>query len=113
MVASATRARAGLDKAFATTKPVLGYLYIEGRKANPERAKTARIVIENFKGKLLLIAGGDDQMWLTLDMANNIVTSRKAAGLETELRSFPKAGHLVGGDGYSPNDYSAPFRHGR
>ncbi|PXX41456.1 acyl-CoA thioester hydrolase/BAAT C-terminal domain-containing protein [Undibacterium pigrum] len=103
---------AGLDKAFATTQPVLGHIYIEGRKANPERAKAARIAVENFKGKLLLIAGGDDQMWPALEMANNIVTSRKAAGLETELLSFPKAGHLVGGDGYSPNDYQTPFAMG-
>lgn len=103
---------AGLDKAFATTQPVLGHLYIEGRKTYPERAKTARIAVENFKGKLLLIAGGDDQMWPALEMANNIVTTRKAAGLETELLSFPKAGHLVGGDGYSPNDYHTPFAMG-
>jgi dienelactone hydrolase len=103
---------AGLDKAFATTQPVLAHIYIEGRKAYPERAKAARIAVENFKGKLLLIAGGDDQMWPSLDMANNIVNSRKAAGLETELLAFPKAGHLVGGDGYSPNDYYTPFAMG-
>ncbi|MFZ6778933.1 acyl-CoA thioester hydrolase/BAAT C-terminal domain-containing protein [Undibacterium sp. Ji83W] len=103
---------AGLDKAFATTPPVLAHIYIEGRKAYPERAKAARIAVENFKGKLLLIAGGDDQMWPSAEMASNIVASRKAAGLETELLSFPKAGHLVGGDGYSLNDYSAPFAMG-
>ncbi|MCH8622237.1 acyl-CoA thioester hydrolase/BAAT C-terminal domain-containing protein [Undibacterium sp. TS12] len=104
---------AGLDKAFATDKPVLAHIYIEGRKAYPERTKAARIAVENFKGKLLLVAGGDDQMWPSAGMASNIVASRKAAGLDTELLSFPKAGHLVGGDGYSPNDYySSPFAMG-
>lgn len=104
---------AGLDKASATTPPVLAPIYVEGRKVYPERAKAARIAVEHFKGKLLLIAGGDDQMWPSAEMASNIVASRRAAGLDTELLSFPKAGHLVGGDGYSPNDYySSPFTMG-
>ncbi|MFZ6653896.1 acyl-CoA thioester hydrolase/BAAT C-terminal domain-containing protein [Undibacterium sp. TJN19] len=103
---------AGLDKAFATKVPVLAHIYIEGRKAFPEFAKAARIRMENFKGAVLLIAVGDDQMWPAADMATSIAATRKAAGLDTEVLLFPKAGHLVGGDGYSPNDYNTPFAMG-
>lgn len=44
---------------------------------------------------MLLIAGGDDRLWPGLDLAEDVVHRRDAAGLPTTLVSHPEAGHRL------------------
>ena len=46
-----------------------------------------------FPERLVLVAGGDDQVWPALPMAESMRARRAAAGLETVLVSDPEAGH--------------------
>jgi dienelactone hydrolase len=103
----------GIDQVFAPGRPpLLSLAYEAGRAAHPDRAAAARIPVERFKGRLLLIAGEDDRMWPSAQMARNIQATRDKAGLTTQLLAFPGAGHLVSGDGYTPVAYDGPFQLG-
>ncbi len=73
-----------------------------GRRAHPERLAAARIPVERFHGPLVLVAGGDDAVWPSLEMARNMVMTRRAAGLPTILVGETHAGHGLGGPGYDP-----------
>lgn len=61
----------------------------------------ARIHIENYRGRLPLIAGEDDQVCPCADMARAIARRRLAAGLATETRIYAGAGHYIAGDGFA------------
>ncbi|MCV2359888.1 acyl-CoA thioesterase/BAAT N-terminal domain-containing protein [Paucibacter sp. TC2R-5] len=74
----------------------------QGRVAHPERLAAARIPVENYAGPLLMIAGGDDQMWDSAGMARNIEASRKALGLPTTSLIYPGAGHGLSASGWAP-----------
>jgi hypothetical protein len=50
------------------------------------------IPVENID-HVLLVAGGDDQVWPALSMSESIKARRAAHGLETTLVSDPEAGH--------------------
>lgn len=76
--------------------------HLAGRAAFPNRLTAARIPIERFKGALLLVAGGHDQIWPSAEMAANIVAARRSAGLTTELVSASDANHFLGSPGTSP-----------
>lgn len=78
-------------------------IHEDGRAAHPEREAAARIPVEAFRGPVMLVAGEADREWRSGQMARNIAVTREAAGLETELRVYPKAGHDVGGDGWTPS----------
>lgn len=82
-----------------------------GRAAHPDAVARARIPIETYRGPVLVAGGGDDQVWASGAMAENIARSRAAVGLPTILRVYPDAGHLLGGDGWSPTTQidAAPF----
>ena len=73
-----------------------------GRAAHPDAVAAARIPIERFHGALLLAGGGDDQIWASGSMAASVARSRTAAGLATTTLIYPDAGHVLGGDGWSP-----------
>lgn len=62
------------------------------RVADPETVASATIPVERI-GDLLLVAGGDDQVWPSVDFAQQIVARRREHGLETELCTLPAAGH--------------------
>jgi Acyl-CoA thioester hydrolase/BAAT N-terminal region/BAAT / Acyl-CoA thioester hydrolase C terminal len=47
-----------------------------GRAANPDRVSAARIPAERYVEPMLLVAGGDDQLWDSGGMAKNISASR-------------------------------------
>ena len=51
----------------------------------------------------MLIAGGRDAQWNSTRAAANILRARTDAGLETEVRAYPEAGHDLVGDG-GPRD---------
>lgn len=80
--------------------------HLAGRAAYPNRLAAARIPIERFKGALLLVAGGHDQIWPSAEMAANIVAARRSANLTTELISAVDANHFLGAPGTEPVDDS-------
>jgi hypothetical protein len=61
----------------------------------------AAIPVERI-AQLLLVAGGDDQVWLSLGMAEAIRRRRDAHGLTTTLVSDPDAGHRTVLPGEAP-----------
>lgn len=70
-----------------------------GRAHHPECFAAARIPVERYRGRLLLIAGDLDRIWPSADMARAVAARRAASGLKTELVVYPDAGHALGGDG--------------
>lgn len=74
----------------------------DGRAAHPEREAAARIRVEHYRGRLMLVAGDDDRLWASGRMARNIAASRRAAGLDTTLLVFPGVGHDTAGNGFYP-----------
>lgn len=77
-------------------------IHEDGRAAHPDREAAARILVEDFPGPVMLVAGDADREWRSGQMARNVAASRSAAGRETELLIYPEAGHDVGGDGWAP-----------
>jgi dienelactone hydrolase len=73
-----------------------------GRAAHPLAAVRARIPMETFRGRLLLIGSMDDCVWASAMMAQNIAERRAEAGLKTSLLIFADAGHQLGGHGWDP-----------
>lgn len=73
-----------------------------GRADHPARVAAARIPVEQFKGPLLLVGAGDDQMWASGEMAQRIAETRRTAGLPTVLKVYPEAGHAITAPGWGP-----------
>jgi len=74
----------------------------KGRAAFPQAALAARIRVEDFKGPMFVAGGGDDQMWNSGAMAQNIVERRLEAGRRTVSLIFPDGGHMLNGTGWEP-----------
>jgi len=64
------------------------------------RADAARIPAERFQGELLMIAGGDDQVWPSVEFADRITFARM--GLLTRTVVAARAGHRVIFPGETP-----------
>jgi pimeloyl-ACP methyl ester carboxylesterase len=60
-----------------------------------DRVPAARIPVDRIAGEVVLVAGGDDRLWPSIEFAEAIVRRREAAGLATTLVSHPEAGHRV------------------
>lgn len=75
-----------------TDPPAYDGLYRSSRRRFTERVAAAAIPVERI-GRLLLVAGGDDRVWPSLEMAAAIEGRRAAHGLETVLVSDAEAGH--------------------
>jgi dienelactone hydrolase len=73
-----------------------------GRADHPAAVEPARIRVEDIAGPVLVIGGGDDQVWDSGGMASAIAARRAAAGRPTEALIYPQAGHAIGGPGWSP-----------
>jgi len=58
-------------------------------------AEAARIPVEAITADVLLAAGGDDQVWPSLEHARAIATRRSAAGRPTQIVTDPAAGHQL------------------
>ena len=63
--------------------------------ADAATVDAARIPVERFHGDLVLVAGGDDQVWSSVTAARAIAARRAAHGLETVVVEDPHAGHPV------------------
>ena len=59
----------------------------------PELVGAASIPVERIRGSVVLVAGGDDQVWPAVDFAHEIADRRTAAGLATDVVTHPDAGH--------------------
>lgn len=62
------------------------------RIADPETVANTAIPVERID-ELLLVAGGDDQVWPSVDFAERIIARRQEHGLETTFSTLPEAGH--------------------
>lgn len=78
-----------------TDPPAFAPSYRHSLATYPERATAALIPVERVFGDVLLVAGGDDQVWPALESARSIETRRATYGLPTTLVSHPGAGHRV------------------
>lgn len=60
-----------------------------------QEAERAAIPVEAISARVVLVAGGADALWPSLDFARSIVRRRKAAGKATRLVSASDAGHRI------------------
>ncbi|HYW30972.1 MAG TPA: acyl-CoA thioester hydrolase/BAAT C-terminal domain-containing protein [Gemmatimonas sp.] len=82
----------------AGDKADLRAIHENGRAEHRDREASATIPVERFTGPILLIAGDQDKLWNSGQMARNIANRRTAAGRPTELLVYADAGHdLAGG----------------
>jgi len=82
--------------------PAFAGMYRQSVQAtDPETLASATIPVERI-GELLLVAGGDDQVWPSVDFADQIVTTRQSHGLTTDLVTLPAAGHRTMLPGETP-----------
>jgi dienelactone hydrolase len=86
----------------AGNKADLRAIHENGRAGHPDREASARIAVEQYKGPMMLIAGDLDKLWNAGRMARNVMKSRKAAGLPTELLLYSDAGHDLAGGSTEP-----------
>ena len=75
--------------------PAFRSLYSSSMQRFPESAAAARIPVEKITGDVLLIAGGDDQVWPSTCFAQQIISARERTGLRSTLVSHPDAGHRL------------------
>lgn len=75
--------------------PAYRGLYAASLERFAEQASAARIPVERIEGELLLIVGGDDEVWPSDAFARSIVAMREPAGLVTTVVSHPDAGHRL------------------
>lgn len=69
--------------------------------ADPEAVAAAQIPVERI-GELLLVAGGDDQVWPSMDFAARIAARRTRHALTTTSVTLETAGHRTLLPGESP-----------
>jgi len=75
--------------------PAYEPVYRASRATNEGRVAAATIPVERFFGDVLLIAGGDDKVWPSVDSARRIQARRAAYDLPTTLVTHRGAGHRV------------------
>jgi dienelactone hydrolase len=61
--------------------------------AGPDMVREATIPVERIGGRVVLVAGGDDQVWPAVDFADTIAARREQHGLATEIVTDQHAGH--------------------
>ena len=57
--------------------------------ARPDVLRDAKIPVELIGGRVVLVAGGDDQVWPAVDFANAIAARREQHGLATQIVADP------------------------
>ena len=84
--------------------PALRELYAGSLRAYPDRAEAAAIPVERIAGDVVLVGGGDDQVWPGADFARLVAERRSGHGLPTAVVLHPAAGHRVVLPGENPVD---------
>lgn len=82
------------------------------RSAGKAAVRAAAIPVEAFAGDVVLVVGGDDQVWDSSAAARAIKARREAAGLFTRVVEDPAAGHPVVLPGEEAPDARRPYRVG-
>jgi hypothetical protein len=96
----------GVPLPFVPTEPNWNPRYVDGLVSYrglfehclasfKQEADRAAIPVETISAKIVLVAGGDDALWPSLDFARSIVRRREDAGKATRLVSSPDAGHRI------------------
>ena len=75
--------------------PAFVSMYEASLAGEPAAAAAARIRVERVVGEVLLVVGGDDQVWPSTRFAKDIADRRQQAGLRTTIVSRPDAGHRL------------------
>ncbi|AKU16952.1 acyl-CoA thioester hydrolase/BAAT C-terminal domain-containing protein [Luteipulveratus mongoliensis] len=74
--------------------PAYRELYAESlAAASADQLAAATIPVERITGDVVLVAGGDDQVWPAMDWAPTILDRRARHGLQTTVVTDPDAGH--------------------
>jgi hypothetical protein len=76
----------------ASEPPACRSLYLRSRERFTAQRSQARIPVERIKD-LILVSGGDDQVWPSVTYAEAIRATRAAHGLDTTVVTDPTAGH--------------------
>lgn len=92
--------------------PVFAPMYRQSLLTFADRVGVATIPVERFFGDVLLVAGGDDQVWPSLESARAIEARRRAEGLPTTVVTHPEAGHRVILPGEEPAGGGRPMARG-
>lgn len=87
-------------------------VYERSLLAFSERARLAAIPIERTGARMLLIAGGDDQMWPSATFAGALAARGRAAGRNIEVVAHPRAGHRPFFPGEPAPEPSARYTYG-
>ncbi|MEO7061875.1 MAG: acyl-CoA thioester hydrolase/BAAT C-terminal domain-containing protein [Lapillicoccus sp.] len=85
-----------------TDPPAFRSLYATSLATRPDLAAAAAIPVEDTTASVVLVAGGDDQVWPSADFAATIAARRRGYGLDTVVISHPGAGHRTVLPGESP-----------
>lgn len=75
--------------------PAYVSLYERSLLRDPVACEAARIRVEDIAGEVLLVAGGDDQVWPSVRFAEEILRARSGRDLVTTVVSHPDAGHRL------------------
>ena len=75
--------------------PAFTPVYVQSLRSAADRVPAATIPVERFFGDVLLVAGGDDQVWPSVTFARAVQARRRALDLPTTLVTHPEAGHRV------------------
>ncbi len=78
-----------------TDPPAFLPVYEQSLRTFPGEAEAARIPVERIFGDVLLVAGGDDQVWPSTKAAREIEARRTAYRLPTTVVTHADAGHRV------------------
>lgn len=70
------------------------------RRASPTVLNAATIPVEQIQGPVLLVSGGDDQVWNAQDLSRIAERRRQRAGLWVEHLTHPRAGHALSLPGF-------------
>jgi len=83
------------DVAVTGDPPAFEPVYRASLDTFADRVAAATIPVERFFGDVLLVAGGDDRVWPSVDFARAVEARRTAYDLPTTLVTHPDAGHRV------------------
>jgi dienelactone hydrolase len=76
--------------------PAFSPVYAQSLRTAPaDRVAAATIAVERFFGDVLLVAGGDDRVWPSVQFARAVRDRRQRLSLPTTLVTHPAAGHRV------------------
>ncbi len=78
-------------------------LYEKSLRTYAAAVESARIPVEHISGKVIVTAGGDDQVWPSQAFASAIVQRRRLAGRDTTFVLHPDAGHRAVLPGEAPS----------